>query len=91
MMSEKKSRNYKTSVIHVIQTFHRVAMFLHLLLLLLLLLPVEEPYLNNHKTNKHENVHVYIFFSWRVHCLVIFSLTLSLLVLLIVISTKNAL
>ena len=44
---------------------------------LLLLLPVEEPYLNNHKTNKHENLPV--FFSWRVHCLVIFSLTIYII------------
>ena len=29
---------------------------------LLLLLPVEEPYLNNCNPNKHENLHVYIFF-----------------------------
>ena len=36
---------------------------LHLiLLLLLLLLPVEEQYLNNRNSNKHENLHVYIFF-----------------------------
>ena len=61
------------------------------LLLLLLLLPVEEQYLNNRKSNKHENLHVHIFSSWRVHCPVIFSLTLLLLVLLIVISTNNAL
>ena len=60
-----------------------------LLLLLLLLLPVENQYLNNRNSNKHENLHVYIFFSWRVHCLVIFSLTLLLLVLLIVISTNS--
>ena len=33
-----------------------------LLLLLLLLLLAKEPYLNNPKTNKHENLHVYIFF-----------------------------
>ena len=25
------------------------------------LLPVEKPYLNNHKTNKHENFHVYTY------------------------------
>ena len=50
---------------------------------------VEELYLNNHKANKHENLHVCIFFSWRVHCLVIFSLTHLLLVLLIVIRTMH--
>ena len=42
-------------------------------------------------SNKHENLYVYIFSSWRVHCLVIFLLTFLLLVLLIVISTNNAL
>ena len=63
----------------------------HVLHLLLLLLPVEEQYINNRNSNKHENLHVYIFYSWRLHCLVIFSLTHLLLVLLIVISTNNAL
>ena len=63
----------------------------HVLHLLLLLLPVEEQYLNNRNPNKHENLHVYIFSSWRVHCLVIYLLTLLLLVSLIVISTNNAL
>ena len=29
---------------------------------ILLLLPVEEQYLNTRNTNKHENLHVYIFF-----------------------------
>ena len=41
----------------------------------------------NYASNKHENLHVYIFYSWRVRSLVIFLLTLLLLVLLIVIST----
>ena len=77
---------YNTGVIHVIEIFTELP-----LLLLLLLLPVEEQYLNNRNSNKHENFHVYIFSSWCVHCLVIFSLTLSLLVLLIVINTNNAL
>ena len=54
-------------------------------------LPVELQYLNNRKTNKHENLHVYIFSSGHVHTIVKFSLTLSLLVLLIVISPNNAL
>ena len=66
-------------------------MHVPLLLLLSLLLPVEEPYLNNHKTNKHEYLRVYQKNSWCVHCLVILSLTRLLLVLLIVIRTNNAL
>ena len=86
----KKSRiACNTGVIHVIEIFTQSCHVLHLLLLLLLLLPVEEHYLNNRNSNKHENLHVYTFSSWRVHCLVIFSLTLLLLVLLIVISTNN--
>ena len=56
MISEK---NQEKLVIQVYNTcnlnFHRVAMFV------LHLLPVEEPYLHNRKTNKHENLHVYIF------------------------------
>ena len=55
---------------------------------LLLLLAVEELYLNNHKANKHDNLHVCIYFSGRVYCLVIFSLT-PFLVLLIVIRTMH--
>ena len=102
MISENKSRiACNTGVIHVIEIFTELP-FLHLLLLLLLLrllllflrlllllLPVEEQYLNNRHSNKHENLHVYMFSSWRVHCLVIFSLTLLLLVLLMVISANN--
>ena len=94
MISGKKSRiACNTGVIHVIEIFTELpcSSSLLLLLLLLLLLPVEEQYLNNRNSNKHENMHVYIFSSWRVHCMVIFSLTLLLLVLLIVISTNNAL
>ena len=66
-----------------------VSQFCHVLLHLLLL--VELQYLNNRNTNKHEILHVYIFYWWHEHNVVIFSLTLLLLVLLIIISTNNAL
>ena len=90
----KKIKNsLYTGVIHVIEIFTELpcSSSSSSSASLLLLLPVEEQYLNNRNSNRHEYLHVYIFSSWRVHCLVIFSLTLSLLVLLIVISTNNAL
>ena len=53
MISEKKSRKArKTGVI--CNTNFQSCHVLHLLLLI--------SYPNNHKTNKHENLHVYIFY-----------------------------
>ena len=52
------------------------------LLLLLLLVPVEEVKLNNHSTINHDNVHVG---TWLVHRHNIFSLTPSLLEILMII------
>ena len=63
----------------------------------IILLPVEFQYFNNRNTNKHKILHVYVFYCWHVHNVVIFSLTLLLLVLLIdlitfiIIQTINAL
>ena len=53
--------------------------------------PVVLQYVNNRNTNKHETLHVYVFYSENVLNFVIFSLTILPLVLLIVISTNNAL
>ena len=86
-IEKKSAKSYKTGVILVI---YGISQFCHALLLLPLL-PIELQYLNNRNTNKHEILHVYIFYYWHVHNVVIFSLTLSLLVLLIVISPNNAL
>ena len=84
-MLKANEKSCKTGVILVISIFTKLpcsssASFL-----------VELQYLNNRITNKHEILHVYVFYSGNAHNLVVFSLTLLLLVLLIVISTNNAL
>ena len=86
-IGKKSAKSCKTDVILVIiMVFHSFAMFFIFFLIVL----VEFQYLNNQNTNKHEILHVYIFYWWHVHNVVIFSLTLLFHVLLIVISTNNA-
>ena len=54
-------------------------------LLLLLLVPVEEAKLNNHSTINHDNAHVGTWHWWLVHMHNLFSLTPSLLEILMII------
>ena len=62
MISGNKSRiACNTGIIHAIE-FSQSCHVLLLLVLLLLLLPVEEQYLNNLNSNKHENLHIYILY-----------------------------
>ena len=89
-IEKKSTKSCKIGVILVIiMIYMYISHFCHVFLHLL----IELTYLNNRNTNKPENLHVYIilFSSGHVHNVVIFSLTLLLLVLLIVISQNNAL
>ena len=62
-----------------------ISQIVHGLLLLLLLVPVEEAKLNNHSTINPDNAHVGTWHWWLVHRHNLFSLTPSLLEILMII------
>ena len=70
MISEKKSR--KACKILVISIFTELPCSSSASSI-----PIVLQYLNNRNTNKHETLHLYVFYSGNVHNFVIFSLTFT--------------